>query len=43
VVGPGSDLSPAERASTGLEKPEKFRVLEGDELKTYLDKMETRK
>lgn len=43
LVGPGSHLSPAERLATG-HSAEKFRIIEGDELKTnYLDKMEVRK
>ncbi|CAO1636447.1 unnamed protein product [Jaminaea pallidilutea] len=45
VVGPGADVSAAELAAAGqsIEKAEKFRIIEGDELRQYTDRMEKRK
>lgn len=42
VVGPGSDVPAAELALSGI-KPEKFRIIEGDELGTIMNKMEARR
>lgn len=42
VVGPGADVPAAEFAATGR-KPEKFRIIEGDDLGQIMGKMEARR
>ncbi|CAO1615129.1 unnamed protein product [Parajaminaea phylloscopi] len=42
VVGPGANLSSSELASAGV-KPEKFRIIEGEELGVIMNRMEARR